>query len=364
MPVRILATAVLGTAAATVLARAGRGVPAAMGADRAALRAAATRSPHASGAYFRNTRRGVSLQAGGPQLLRAAMADRATGRPSRDVPLTRPELPERAAPLAATWFGHSSVLLEIDGRRVLADPMWSERASPSPRIGPRRLHPVPVPLDALPPVDAVLISHDHYDHLDMPTIQALARSGGAPFVVPLGVGAHLRAWGVPGERVVELDWNEETEVAGLRITCTEARHFSGRGLLRNTTLWSSWAVSGPGRRVFFGGDTGYTQAFAAVGSRLGPFDLAVLPIGAYSDLWPDVHMTPEEAVRAHTDLRADLLLPVHWGTFNLAFHAWSEPVDRLRAAAGTSVRVVVPRPGERIDAADPPEPHGWWAPIG
>jgi L-ascorbate metabolism protein UlaG (beta-lactamase superfamily) len=257
--------------------------------------------------------------------------------------------------------------------RVLADPVWGDRVSPSPTFGPRRLHPPPVPLHALPPVDAVIISHDHYDHLDLPTVRALVRSGaarGVPFVVPLGIGEHLRGWGVPADRVVELDWGGAHRVGGVTITCTEARHFSGRRLRRNTTLWSSWAVTGPAPRAFFGGDTGYTPAFADIGAALGPFDLTVLPIGAYSRLWPLIHVTPEEAVRMHLDLTdstgpagpaAGLLVPVHWATFDLGFHPWAEPPDRLRAAAAAAgVRTAVPRPGERVDVTAPPESRAWW----
>jgi L-ascorbate metabolism protein UlaG (beta-lactamase superfamily) len=283
------------------------------------------------------------------------------------VPLTADPAPAVAAPLAVTWYGHSSVLLELDGCRVLADPVWGERVSPSPLLGPKRLHPVPVPLAALPAVDAVLISHDHYDHLDLPTVRALLRQGTAPFVVPLGIGEHLRGWGVPDERVVELDWGASTTVGGLTLTCTEARHFSGRSLRRNTTLWSSWALAGPRHRVFFGGDTGYTPAFADIGAEHGPFDLTLLPIGAFSDRWPLIHMTPEEAVRAHRDLAGGggLLVPVHWATFNLGFHTWAEPARRLHcAAAAAGVRIAVPRPGGRVDATAPPAATDWWTAVG
>jgi L-ascorbate metabolism protein UlaG (beta-lactamase superfamily) len=184
-------------------------------------------------------------------------------------------------------------------------------------------------------------------------------------VVPIGLGAHLRAWGVPVRRIVELDWDASTGIGPLTVTCTPARHFSGRGLRRNTTLWASWAVTGPVHRAFFSGDTGFTAAFAEIGARLGPFDLALLPVGAYSDLWPDVHMTPEQAVQAHRDLAARLLVPIHWATFNLGFHGWSEPIDRLREAAATAeLLLAVPRPGERLDATTPPPLDDWWSSIG
>jgi len=272
------------------------------------------------------------------------------GRPRGPVRHERPELPAAAGALAATWLGHATVLLEVEGRWVLTDPVWSERVSPSQHAGPRRHHPVPLAVTDLPELDAVLISHDHYDHLDTATVDALVSTQSAPFVVPLGVGGHLRRWGVPEERIVELDWDGATSVAGLQVTCVEAQHFSGRGLTNNLTLWSGWVVAGDRSRVHFGGDTGYTPAFAEVGERLGPFDLTVLPIGAYDRRWPDVHLDPAEAVRAHQDLRGEVLLPVHWATFDLAFHEWAAPVEWLRKeAADHGVALALPPPGRRVD---------------
>jgi L-ascorbate metabolism protein UlaG (beta-lactamase superfamily) len=181
--------------------------------------------------------------------------------------------------------------------------------------------------------------------------------------VPVGVGEHLRRWGVPAARVVELDWDGAVTIGGLTLTCVEAQHFSGRGLARNTTQWSSWAITGPRHRVFFGGDTGFHPALSGIGERIGPFDLTLLPIGAYSRFWPDIHLTPEDAVRAHLALRGGLLVPIHWGTFDLGFHGWAEPVERLRAAAaGAGVAVAVPRPGERIDPTAVTD-SDWWSAI-
>ncbi|MCY7342986.1 MAG: MBL fold metallo-hydrolase [Pseudonocardia sp.] len=352
---------------AALLAGAAHGIPRAMGARPDDLRAAAARSPHAVAGRFRNTEPGAALRpVGSSAVLRALLLRRRTGRPARPVPLAAAPPFGPASPLAITWFGHSSVLVEIDGHRVLADPVWADRVSPSRLVGPRRLHPVPLPLAALPAIDAVVISHDHYDHLDMPTVRALLDLTPAPFLVPMGIGEHLRSWGVPEHRIVELDWGGSTTIGELTVTCTEARHFSGRGLTRNTTQWSSWAVTGPSHRVYFGGDTGWTTAFADIAAAWGPFDLTVLPVGAYSDQWPEIHMTPEEAVRAHGDLARDggLLVPVHWATFNLGFHRWSEPADRLRAAAAAAgVRLVVPRPGERVDAGAHTSVQDWWSPI-
>jgi L-ascorbate metabolism protein UlaG (beta-lactamase superfamily) len=249
-------------------------------------------------------------------------------------------------------------VIEIDGYRILADPVWSDRCSPSRALGPQRLHPVPAPLDSLPAIDAIIISHDHYDHLDVDTIKQLAHTQRATFFVPLGIGAHLRAWHIPDDRIVELDWNQSADLGELTLVCTPARHFSGRFLTRNVTLWSSWALIGPRHRAFFGGDTGYTKSFPDIGADHGPFDLTLMPIGAYHPGWPDIHMNPEDAVRAHRDVTdAGLLVPIHWGTFRLAPHPWSEPVERILVAAeAEGVDVAIPRPGQRVEAG-PRETH-------
>jgi len=288
--------------------------------------------------------------------------------PSTPMPIERVD-PGRfeSAPssgLRVTWFGHSSILIEIDGQRVLTDPMWSEHSSPISFVGPSRWFPAPIALGDLPGIDAVVISHDHYDHLDMPTVRALSRTQAARFVVPLGIGGHLERWGVPSERIVELDWEEEAKVAGLRFVATAARHFSGRTLRRNDTLWGSWAIIGHRHRAFYAGDSGYFDGFAGIGAEFGPFDLTLMQIGAYSAAWPDIHMTPEEGLAAHRDLRGRLFVPVHWGTFVLAPHPWNDPPNRVRAEAkALDLRIAVPRPGERFSAADPPEPDGWWEPL-
>jgi L-ascorbate metabolism protein UlaG (beta-lactamase superfamily) len=349
------------------VARSAWGLPNALGAHRRRLQPVVIDSPRFRDGKFHNTMETPALPPASARkgLLRQMHEDRHVGLPGRPVPLAHSKLPAEAAELAVTWFGHASALLEIDGRRVLVDPVWGHRVSPSPTIGPTRLHEPPIPLAEIPPVDAVVISHDHYDHLDLPTVRELLRSQTAPFVVPLGIGEHLRKWGVPEKRIVELDWDESTTIGELTLTCTEARHFSGRFFARDTTLWASWVLAGPRHRVFFGGDTGYTPAFAGIGARLGPFDLTLLPVGAYNDAWHAIHMDPEEAMRAHGDLGGRVFLPVHWATFNLAFHRWAEPVERVLAAAErVGAQVVVPRPGERIDVLDPPELTDWWTAVG
>ncbi|MBM7112931.1 MBL fold metallo-hydrolase [Archangium primigenium] len=265
--------------------------------------------------------------------------------------------------LRATWLGHSTVLLEVDGLRVLTDPVWGERASPSAFMGPRRFQPMPVTLAELPPLDAVIVSHDHYDHLDHPTILELARTP-VPFFTSLGVGAHLEAWGVPPERITELDWWESAEIGGGRITAAPSQHFSGRGLERNRTLWSSFVVEGPRHKVFFSGDTGLTEEYAEIRQRLGPFDLVMLEVGAWHPSWGDIHLGPENALQALELLGGGLLLPVHWGTFNLALHAWDEPAETLvRLGAERGTRLVMPRAGtavepSRVEGVDP-----WWRTV-
>ena len=346
--------------------RALHGTPAALGAQPSEIRGVAERSPHYHDGVFVNLEP-ASLNIDTEEqrnILWELISGRAAGRPATDIPLITPEpraFEATAGRIAVSWFGHSTALLEIDGYRVLTDPVWSERCSPSDVVGPGRMHPPPVSLDALPALDAIVVSHDHYDHLDIDTIIALARTQWAPFVVPLGVGAHLREWGIPDERIIELDWNERAQIDELTLICTPARHFSGRFLNRNVTLWASWAIIGPAHRAYFGGDTGYTKSFAEIGQEHGPFDVTLMPVGAYNTVWPDIHMNPEEAVQAHVDVNGGLLVPIHWCTFRLAPHPWAEPIERLLAAAGAAnVAVAVPKPGGRVDPTATAEFEPWW----
>ena len=260
--------------------------------------------------------------------------------------------------LRATWLGHSTVLLEIDGRRVLTDPVWGQRASPFPFLGPKRFQPVPVEINALPSLDAIVISHDHYDHLDYISIRALAALN-VPFVTSLGVGAHLEAWGVPPERIIELDWWESTVVNGLTITAAPSHHFSGRGLKdRNTTLWSSFVMRGEQHAVFFSGDTGLSPLFAEIGQRLGPFDLVMIEVGAFHPSWGSIHLGPENALQAWAQLGSGRFLPVHWATFNLAMHPWSEPAEVLYAASPEGL--VMPWLGEAFEPDHAEQVKPWW----
>jgi L-ascorbate metabolism protein UlaG (beta-lactamase superfamily) len=288
-------------------------------------------------------------------------------RPAVSVPVERRVAADYAiAPasgLRVTWLGHSTTLLEIDGQRVLIDPVWSEYAAPFALPAAKRFYESPLPLAELPPVDAVVISHDHYDHLDMSTVKALAGRA-SRWLVPLGVAAHLRRWGVAESRIEELDWWDTAQVGELTITATPARHFSGRGPGAARTLWAGWAFAGPKHRVFYSGDTALDAHFAQVGERLGPFDLTMMDVGAYSQLWADVHLGPEQAVLAHQLVRGDVMLPVHWGLFDLAMHSWAEPVERVLAAAkAEGVRVATPRPGELLEPSQSLAARNWWGNV-
>ncbi|MBM4358561.1 MAG: MBL fold metallo-hydrolase [Deltaproteobacteria bacterium] len=267
------------------------------------------------------------------------------------------------APLRTTWLGHSTVLVELGGIRVLTDPVWANRASPVSFAGPRRFQPVPVALDTLPPLDAVIVSHDHYDHLDRDAVVALARRG-TPIYTSLGVGSHLERWGIPEDHIVELDWWESVMLprAEVRVTATPSQHFSGRSMSdRNRTLWSSFVIESADARVFFSGDTGLTHEYEAIATRFGAFDLVMLEVGAFHPAWGHIHLGPDQALEALALLRSRTLLPVHWGTFNLAIHAWDEPAERLaELSPERDVHLVMPRLGEvvvpaRVESLDP-----WW----
>ncbi len=268
--------------------------------------------------------------------------------------------------LRATWLGHSTLLIEIGGLRILTDPVWGPRASPARWAGPKRFQPVPVPLRAMPLVDLVIVSHDHYDHLDYPTIRQLAKTD-VPFVTSLGVGAHLEAWGVRPERIVELDWWESHELpqGGVTVTAAPSQHFSGRGLNnRNSTLWSSFVLRSQSHGVFFSGDTGLTTEYESIRERLGPFDLVMLEVGAFHPAWGDIHLGPGNALEALRLLGGGAFLPVHWGTFCLAMHAWDQPAEELlKSSIPAGAPLIMPRLGEPVEPAHADRVVPWWRSV-
>lgn len=315
---------------------------------------------------FRNP---VATWSGAPPNLLRVLREYATGkevrRPKSPIPVVaRRREDYDVAPesgLRATWMGHASSLVEIDGHRLLLDPVWSARCSPVSILGPKRFHPPPIALNALPVLDAVIISHDHYDHLDFATVRELATHD-VTFIVPTGVGAHLRLWGVSANKIITLDWGEHTTIGSLTITALPARHFSGRWIGdRNKTQWASWTIIGNRHRVYYSGDSGYFPGFVDIGRDCGPFDLSIIAMGAYATAWPDVHLNPEEALTVHREVRGKVLLPVHWGTFQLAMHSWFEPADRMIAAAAeTDDVVVIPKPGEFVEPSRLEGRTPWW----
>jgi L-ascorbate metabolism protein UlaG (beta-lactamase superfamily) len=255
--------------------------------------------------------------------------------PKQTLPVIKPE-PFQEPPYSAikyNWLGHSSILLEIEDKRILLDPVFSERISFTQLFGPKRFHPTPLSLEELPQIDMVLISHNHYDHLDKKVVNHFKNSA-VDFFVPLGIKSLLIKWGVRSEKVYELNWWEEIELDGLTVVSTPARHFSNRGAFDvDKTLWTSWSIIGKKHKAYFSGDTGITPQFSEIGEKFGPFDLTFIKIGAYGEMWPDVHLNPEEAVQAHIMLRGRQLVPIHWGTFDVAFHSWQEPIERIIVAA-------------------------------
>lgn len=260
-----------------------------------------------------------------------------------------------------TWFGHSSYLLTLNGRIILVDPVFSTWASPFQFMGSRHFpFQRAYALDDLPDPDLVILTHDHYDHLDYAAIQSLAPRGPL-FLTSLGVGAHLEYWGVDPGRILELDWWEDGHVPGLDITALPSRHFSGRGFRRNQALWSAFHLRAGGLKVLVGGDSGYDETFRKIGEHFGKLDLAILECGQYDPMWPNIHMTPEESVQASMDMQASLMMAVHWGKFKLANHLWTDPIDRAAATAqAKGVRLATPRIGERMRIEAPVLGNTWW----
>ncbi|WNR42540.1 MBL fold metallo-hydrolase [Paenibacillus roseipurpureus] len=287
-------------------------------------------------------------------------------RPADPLPMAAPRF-STSGELTVTWFGHSASLLTIEGKTLLLDPMFGRTPSPFPWFGkPRYSAGLPIELDQLPSIDAVLLSHDHYDHLDYGSIQQIKHKV-AKFIVPLGVSSHLIRWGIPADIISEYDWWDELNFQGLQLVCTPANHFSGRSINdRGATLWCSWVIKGERKSVFFSGDSGYAPHFKQIGQKYGPFDLTLMECGQYEERWADIHMMPEETVQAHLDVKGKVMLPIHWGAFTLALHDWNDPVIRAAKVAETlGVEMVVPQIGQTItmqgDSVIPFPNSSWWA---
>ncbi|MCP3719758.1 MBL fold metallo-hydrolase [Paraburkholderia sp. CNPSo 3281] len=325
-------------------------------------------SPQHDGERFRNVR---SRPAEGLGKTLKIMWNMIFHKPGGTIPagalpvqaLTREQL--EAAPDRSVYrLGHSTLLFKLRGQFWLTDPVFAERASPFQNLGPKRFHAPPIALADLPPLRGVILSHDHYDHLDRETVLALAATTGV-FLTPLGVGDRLIEWGIDGAKVRQFDWWQGANVEGVEFTATPAQHFSGRSLFDgNSTLWASWVIADADLRVFFSGDTGYFDGFRTIGERLGPFDATFIETGAYDPQWPYVHMQPEETVQAHVDLRGEWLVPIHNGTFDLAMHRWQDPFERVTGLAlARGVTLSTPRMGERLDLVEPHRGERWWREV-
>lgn len=280
------------------------------------------------------------------------------------TPIENAGLQNEDSSAAVYRLGHSTVLLQLENRLWLTDPVFSKRASPVQWAGPKRFHPVPMnidDMDAFPDIEGVIISHDHYDHLDKATVK-LIHSKVKHFIVPLGVDQHLISWGVSAEKIHTLDWWQTATIKNVSFTATPAQHFSGRGLFDgNETLWASWVIKTEQHRLFFSGDSGYFDGFKLIGKRYGPFDLTMMETGAYDRNWADIHMLPEQSVQAHIDLRGKMLMPIHNSTFDLALHPWYEPFERLaKAAVENEVKIATPIIGEKVLIDQPRVNIAWW----
>ena len=296
-------------------------------------------------------------------MLKEWFTERADGTPASALPEVKPDMQEFVnydGSAKIIWLGHSSFLLNLAGSIILIDPVFSAYAAPV-SFTAQRFQPPVIALSELPPIDIVLISHDHYDHLDMATIEFF-QNYDTEFVVPLGVGLHLKRWGIEELRITERDWWESTSSHDIEFTAAPAQHFSGRdGINNNETLWASWSIVSNDARLFFSGDSGYDTHFEEIGRRLGPFDIAFMENGQYNEAWKAVHMMPGETLLAFNEVNASRLMPIHWGMFELAFHTWYDPVVQLQKLADdASVDLLTPRIGEVFHLDGEVAESRWW----
>ena len=285
--------------------------------------------------------------------------------PTRPLPVNRLNRnhfqKDRFGNFSFVWLGNASVLINLEDKYLLTDPMFSKRSSFVQWLGPKRFHPVPVTMEDLPPLDAVIISHNHYDHLDEASIKKLDHKT-KTYLVPLEVGKYLEDWGIDPQKIIELDWWQGVEHNEIQFIATPALHFSGRGIFdQNESFWNSWVIKSEKHSIFFCGDSGMFPLFKDIGDKYGPFDLTTIPIGAYSKLWHDSHLFPEEAVQVHKELKGKIVLPIHWAAFNLATHSWYDPAERFfETAHKENITAVFPKIGQIIQYHNMPVTPPWW----
>ncbi|WP_040757751.1 MBL fold metallo-hydrolase [Winogradskyella psychrotolerans] len=288
------------------------------------------------------------------------------GRPKVDLKATKIDsanIADYKGEARMVWFGHSSFLLQMDRKTILLDPMFGKVAAPLPILGGNRFNEeFPLEIEKLPKIDAVIFSHDHYDHLDYESILKIKNKTNH-FYVPLGIRVHLEAWGIPANKITELDWWQDTQLDGINLVCTPAQHFSGRKMNNGqSTLWSSWVIQSKTENIYFSGDSGYAPHFKEIGEKYGPFDLALMECGQYNDMWSDIHMMPEETAQAGIDVRAKKIMPIHWAGFKLALHEWTDPIERVtKTAHALNLQVITPRIGEAIIVKESINTYtNWW----
>lgn len=333
------------------------------------MQAEYTKSPNFKEGKFINIKEHIPVKMGFGKMLSVSrkffFSKVANGSPIMDVSVkkvVKTSVLDYKGEARLLWFGHSAFLLQVASKNILIDPMLGNVAAPMDWLGSKRFNSkMPFDIGDLPTIDAVLISHDHYDHLDYPTMKKIAHKV-KRFYVPLGVGAHLNAWGIDTARIVEMDWWEELKLDGLTFACTPAQHFSGRKFSNGqSTLWASWVIQSDDFNLFFSGDSGYGSHFSKIGESYGPFDLALMECGQYNKMWPDIHMFPEETAQAGIDVSAEKIVPIHWGGFKLALHSWTDPIERVMVKGeALDLPIITPQIGEFVPVKGQVETQQWW----